>query len=376
MAVCLTRNLFQSWDFLQVAPVLKNLDLWIEALENGLLRHQANAVPEVLDFDAILSGPICFFPQSQSLCNRDPLPRFVCKQRAALPGILELLMKNYETSIGNIENSQTLPTQDKKKDETCTNEYEWIWSFSRFSQWLYPVLRHGGVCRLGRSLGTEKAKTSNAASNCRLCPLCRSPLTYDYGTWWLNTHLLTATIIKLSSQCPGVSQMSPEVLPPPVLQDVPLQVHLPKKTPTRKSKWGREKKTWNGECITPGTVYNSHVDIWYCGQLGFMVDVNTHPHCLAKGILPWSFLACCSTTVSSTRADYPSSRSQVMLQLLLPRHWNHGGQCIARHNVRCSKLHAFIPGHRPPQTHPIQQLMSQNILVAWNINPALHPAAE
>ena len=33
------------------------------------------------------------------------------------------------------------------------------------------------------------------------------------------------------------------------------------------------------------TWYNSHVDI-HCGQLGFMVDVNTHPHCLAKGILP------------------------------------------------------------------------------------------
>ena len=86
--------------------------------------------------------------------------------------------------------------------------------------------------------------------------------------------------------------MSPEVLPPPVLQDVPLREHLPKKTPNRKSKWGREKKTWNGECITPRTGYNSHVDIWYCGQLGFMVDVNTHPHCLAKGVLPYSFLAC------------------------------------------------------------------------------------
>ena len=214
----------------------------------------------------------------------------------------ELWMKKYEASIGSIKNSQTLPTQDDKKDETCTNEYAWIWSFS---QWLYPVLGHGGVCRLGRRLGIEKARTSNAASNCWLCPLCRSPLTYDYGILWLHTHLFSGTAIRqLSSQCPGVSQMSPEVLPLPVLQDVPLQVHLPKKTPTRKSKWGREKKTWNGECITPGTVYNSHVDIWYCGQLGFMVDVNTHPHCLAKGILPLSFLTCCSTTVSSTCADY------------------------------------------------------------------------
>ena len=200
----------------------------------------------------------------------------------------ELWMKKYETSIGSIENSQTLPTQDEKKDETCTNEYAWIWSFS---QWLYPVLGHGGVCRLGRRLGIEKARTSNAAFNCRLCPLCRSPLTYDYGILWLNTHLFSGTAIRqLSSQCPGVSQMSPEVLPPPVLQDVPLRE--PKKTPNRKSKWGREKKTWNGECVTPRTGYNSHVDIWYCGQLGFMVDVNTHPHCLAKGVLPYSFLAC------------------------------------------------------------------------------------
>ena len=262
----------------------------------------------------------------------------------------ELWMEKYETSIGSIENAQTLPTQDEKNDETCTNEYAWIWSFSRFSQWLYPVLGHGGVCRLGRRLGIEKARTSNAASNCRLCPLCRSPLTYDYGLLWLNTHLFSGTAIRqLSSQCPGVSQMSPEVLPPPVLQDVPLREHLPKKTRNRKSKWGREKKTWNGERVTPRTGYNSHVDIWYCGQLGFMVDVNTHPHCLAKGVLPYSFLACycCYCLKHSCRLPLIMVASHV-LQLLLPRHWNHGGQCVARHNLRCSKLHAFIPGHRPP----------------------------
>ena len=192
----------------------------------------------------------------------------------------ELWMKKYETSIGSIENSQTLPTQDEKKDETCTNEYAWIWSFS---QWLYPVLGHGGVCRLGRSLGKPGLRMLLSTAD----SVRRSPLTYDYGTWWLNTHLFNGTAIRqLSSQCPGVSQMSPEVLPPPVLQDVPLREHLPK------SKWGREKKTWNGECVTPRTGYNSHRDIWYCGQLGFMVDVNTHPHCLAKGVLPYSFLVC------------------------------------------------------------------------------------
>ena len=171
--------------------------------------------------------------------------------------------------------------------------------------------------------------------------------------------------------------MSPEVLPPPVLQDVPLREHLPKKTPNRKSKWGREKKTWNGECITPRTGYNSHVDIWYCGQLGFMVDVNTHPHCLAKGVLPYSFLACycCYCLKHSCRLPLITVASHVAAAVSAPRHWNHGGQCIARHNVRCSKLHAFIPGH-PPWTSPIQQLMSQKLLVAWNINPALHPAAE
>ena len=90
LAVAWTRYLFLSRDVLQVVPVLENLDLWMEGLENGLLRHQANAVREVLDFDAILSGPICFFPLNESLCNKDPLPRFVCcKQRAALPEILE-----------------------------------------------------------------------------------------------------------------------------------------------------------------------------------------------------------------------------------------------------------------------------------------------
>ena len=176
LAVAWTRYLFQSWDVLQVVPVLENLDLWIEGLENGLLRYQANAVREVLDFDAILSGPITVALQQRSVAK-------VCllqtKNRLARnPWDLNFGMKKYETSIGSIENSQTLPTQDEKKDETCTNEYAWIWSFSRFSQWLYPVLRHGGVCRLGRRLGTEKARTSNAASNCRLCPLCRSPLTY------------------------------------------------------------------------------------------------------------------------------------------------------------------------------------------------------
>ena len=31
---------------------------------------------------------------------------------------------------------------------------------------------------------------------------------------------------------------------------------------------------------------------WHRAEVGFMVDVNTHPHCLAKGILPLFFLAC------------------------------------------------------------------------------------
>ena len=282
-----------------------------------------------------------FFPQS--LCNKDPLPRFVCKQRTALPGFLEIWTldeKIYETSIGSIENSQTLPTQDEKKDETCTNEYEWIWSFS---QWLYPVLGHGGVCRLGRRLGIEKARTSNAAFNCRLCPLCRSPLT---------THLFSGTAIRqLSSQCPGVSQMSPEVLPPPVLQDVPLQVHLPKKTSNRKSKWGREKKTWNGECITPGTTAMwtyivVNLASWWMWTLIHIA--------WQKAFCRSFFWLATASTVSSTPADFPASPSHVMLQLLLPRHWNHGSQRVARHNVCCSELHAFIPGHRPPYTYPIQ----------------------
>jgi len=65
--------------------------LWIEGLENGLLRHQANAVREVLDFDAILSGPICFFHVFPTVALQQRSARFVvcCKQRAALPEILE-----------------------------------------------------------------------------------------------------------------------------------------------------------------------------------------------------------------------------------------------------------------------------------------------
>ena len=31
---------------------------------------------------------------------------------------------------------------------------------------------------------------------------------------------------------------------------------------------------------------------WHRAEVGFMVHVNTHPHCLAKGILPYSFLVC------------------------------------------------------------------------------------
>ena len=31
---------------------------------------------------------------------------------------------------------------------------------------------------------------------------------------------------------------------------------------------------------------------WPRAEVGFMVHVNTHPHCLAKGILPYSFLVC------------------------------------------------------------------------------------
>ena len=102
--------------------------MWIEALENGLLRHQANAVREILDFDAILSGPTVFPTQRVALqqlkircqglfaANKEP----PCQESLRF----ELWMKKYETSIGSIENSQTLPTQDEKKDETCTNEYE------------------------------------------------------------------------------------------------------------------------------------------------------------------------------------------------------------------------------------------------------------
>jgi hypothetical protein len=45
---------------------LQHVHLYIKLVKDGLLRHQANAVPEVLDFEAVLSDPICFSPSSRS----------------------------------------------------------------------------------------------------------------------------------------------------------------------------------------------------------------------------------------------------------------------------------------------------------------------
>ena len=47
---------------------------------------------EVLDFDAILSGPICFFPLNESLCNKDANKEPPCQKFLKL----ELGMKKYE----------------------------------------------------------------------------------------------------------------------------------------------------------------------------------------------------------------------------------------------------------------------------------------
>ena len=102
----------------------------IEALENGLLRHQANAVPEVLDFDAILSGSHLFFSHSHSrsateircqglFANKGP----PCQESLKF----ELWMKKYETSIGSIENSTLSRLKMRKRMKLVrmnTNEYE------------------------------------------------------------------------------------------------------------------------------------------------------------------------------------------------------------------------------------------------------------
>ena len=125
MAVCLTRYLFQSWDFLQVAPVLENLDLWIEALENGLLRHQANAVREVLDFDAILSGPTVLPTQRVALQQRSVAK--VCLQTknrlARIPSNLNFGWKN----IRNIDwKHWEFTDSPDSRWEKGWNLYEWI----------------------------------------------------------------------------------------------------------------------------------------------------------------------------------------------------------------------------------------------------------
>ena len=54
---------------------------------------------EVLDFDAILSGPICFFPLNESLCNKDPQDLlFAANKEPPCQKFLklELGMKKYE----------------------------------------------------------------------------------------------------------------------------------------------------------------------------------------------------------------------------------------------------------------------------------------
>ena len=92
-------------------------------------------------------------------------------------------------------------------------------------------------------------------------------------------------------------ELHPQVapLPPrrPVLQDVPLQFHLPKKDAKFQMRQREEDLTWGAENTwhrinEPAGQMTS----WHRAAVRFMMDVNTHPHCLAKGILPYSILVC------------------------------------------------------------------------------------
>ena len=283
-----------------------------------------------------------FFPQS--LCNKDPLPRFVLQTKnrlARIPWNLNFGWKN----IRNIDwKHWEFTDSPDSRWEKGWNLYEWI----RMNMKLQPMTlsrsRAWRGLQVGKAPGYRKSQDFECCFQLQTLSALQVTLNYPFVQWNSNK----TTFIPM----PGcVSQMSPEVLPPPVLQDVPLQVHLPKKTPNRKSKWGREKKTWNGECITPGTTAMwtyivVNLASWWMWTLIHIA--------WQKAFCRSFFWLATASTVSSTPADFPASPSHVMLQLLLPRHWNHGSQRVARHNVCCSELHAFIPGHRPPYTYPIQ----------------------
>ena len=286
-----------------------------------------------------------FFPQSQSLCNKDPLPRFVCKQRTALPGFLGIW--TLDENIRNIDWNWEFTDSPDSRWEKGWNLYEWI----RMNMNLRLMTLSRPQTWRGLQVGQEPGHRKSQDFECcfQLQTLSALQVTLNLWLW----HMMTQyTFVQWNSNkttfipMPGCHKCHLKCCPRlffrmSLFESIFLRKH-------QIASPNEAERRRHGECVTPRTGYNSHVDIWYCGQLGFMVDVNTHPHCLAKGVLPYSFWLATAATVSSTRADYLSSWSQVMLQLLLPRHWNHGGQCVARHNLRCSKLHAFIPGHRPP----------------------------
>ena len=89
LAVCVTRYLLQDWDVLQVAPIFQHLHLWRKLVKHALWRHQTDAVPEVLHFEVVLSDPIFLSPQEVALKQLSARFLVCCKQRPALPGILE-----------------------------------------------------------------------------------------------------------------------------------------------------------------------------------------------------------------------------------------------------------------------------------------------
>ena len=138
LAVAWTRYLFQSRDVLQVVPVLENLDLWIEGLENGPLRHQANAVREVLDFDAILSGPTVFPTQRVALQQRSVAKICLLQTKSRLARnswSLNLGWKNMK-NINRLESwglfNPDSPTENADIDETLWNK----WKLMNENSWI------------------------------------------------------------------------------------------------------------------------------------------------------------------------------------------------------------------------------------------------
>ena len=126
--------------------------------------------------------------------------------------------------------------------------------------------------------------------------------------------------------------------PSAVLQDVP------QKDP--KFKRGREKKnTWHriNEPVGPNDIVTS---VTSCSS--------------------WLHAGC----------EHSPTLPQVMLQLLIRRQGTEITAVNVLPGTMCAAASSMLSSLGTDRHKPIQQLMSQKLLVAWNFNPALHPAAE